>query len=283
MTKRKPVGLIWSRAVWVATTFSILAVNPTASASGTQLPWVTWAQGVKYDPTHRVLYVSGEITSHFADAAEAFDRSGGKVGILIVEKGGSPGGDVEAAVRVGRVLRKQATHATLEGPCASACVLMYAGAVRRAVLVWGNDRVIGLHRPYSLTPSASFQSEQTRVNAYSAKIRQYLTEMNIAPDLYEAMVRVPPEDVRWVNAKELADLGMPEWDPVYMEYMAGKRASELGLSREELNRRLKLRETQCDQLDGRIGPQYCNCVVRIGLYPAGTTCDAAGFPDRPKK
>lgn len=261
----------------------MVTVTPTACASGAQPPWVTWTQGVKYDPTHRVLYLAGDITSSFAEAAEDFDRSGGKVGVLIVETPGSPGGDVDAAVRVGRVLRKHATHATLQGPCASACVLMYAGAVRRAVLVWGNDRVIGLHRPYSLTPSASFQAEQERVNAYSAKIRQYLTEMNVAPDLYEAMIRVPPQDVRWVNAKELADLGMPEWDPVYSEYSAGKAASELGISREELNRRLKLRETQCDPLDGPIGPQYCNCVVRIGLYPAGTTCDAAGFPNRPKK
>ncbi len=146
-----------------------------------------------------------------------------------------------------------------------------------------NGRLAGLHRPFSPMPSESFQAEQARVNAYSAKIRQYLTEMNIGPDFYEAMVRVLPEDIRWVNAKELADLGMPEWDPVYSEYRAGKTASELGISREELNRRLKLRETQCDPLDGGIGPQYCNCVVRIGLYPAGTTCDAAGFPDRPKK
>lgn len=263
----------------VAVLLAIGCMAMSCAVSAEQAP-IAWPSGAQYDPARQVLHVSGELTRRLADAVAALDRGGGEIGILVIDRPGSPGGDVDAAMRIGRVLRRQATPVSLQAPCASACVLMIAGGVRRAILTDGDDRLVGLHRPFSTTPSASFQAEQSRVSAYSARIRGYLTEMNIGPDLFEAMIRVPPEDIRWVNAANLAGLGMPEWDPVYAEYRAGKAAADLGISREELNRRMHLREVQCDPLNGSSGTQYCECVVRVGLLPPGTACDATGSPGR---
>lgn len=58
----------------------------------------------------------------------------------------SPGGDLDAAIKTGRIVRswQGVTLVFDDGQCASACVLVLLGGVTRTVA--GN---IGLHRPYS--------------------------------------------------------------------------------------------------------------------------------------
>lgn len=257
-----------------------LIIGPTVSAADDQ-GWVTWSAGVNYDARNEVLYVAGEITNRFADAIEQLARNNGKVNNLIVVEPGSPGGDVQAALRIGRVLRKLEVQAHLYAPCASACVLMIAGAVYRGTGRTVGPNLIGLHRPFATTASASFAAEQTRVNMYSDEIRRYMSEMNIGPGFFEAMTRVDPQNIRWVSTTEIASLGMPEWDPVYFEYRVGQRADELGISRKELNRRLRLREDKCDRIQDLA--ERCNCTVRIGLSSPGKTCDRFGIVSSPTK
>ena len=61
----------------------------------------------------------------------------------------SPGGDVEAAMEIGRIFRKERVWVLLptSAVCFSACVLVLAGSVNR--LIFGK---VGIHRPYLEVP-----------------------------------------------------------------------------------------------------------------------------------
>lgn len=68
----------------------------------------------------------------------------------------SGGGDIEAAIDLGRYFRRKETTVLVlnqanrdsSGTCASACLFLLAGAVRRYIIVPRDH--IGVHRPYIL-------------------------------------------------------------------------------------------------------------------------------------
>ena len=75
----------------------------------------------------------------------------------------SEGGDVYAALRIGRMLRKARawTHVLKGSKCISACVFLLAGSVRRDV----DGGVVGIHRPYSSdTEALSFEEMQVSMD-----------------------------------------------------------------------------------------------------------------------
>jgi len=146
----------------------------------------------------------------------------------------SEGGDLEAAIEIGRLLRKLSARAIVhKDGCFSSCVLIYAGAVMR--FNWGP---IGIHRPFSTDiadrPFSDVQRDQRRV-ASAAKV--YLEEMNVSPALFDAMMRIPPESMRVLKKSELEDLGLLTVDPVQQEIMDAAEARKLGLSKIEFLKR----------------------------------------------
>lgn len=58
----------------------------------------------------------------------------------------SPGGNVSAALEMGRLLRRISAHTVVDGgaSCSSSCIFLLAGGVERNVFLNGR---IGLHRP----------------------------------------------------------------------------------------------------------------------------------------
>jgi hypothetical protein len=91
----------------------------------------------------------------------------------------SPGGTVDAAINIGRLLRKEqaAISVAPEAICFSSCVLVIAGAVTR---IMGGR--IGIHRPYFEVPAD--QVTPATVTAKYQKmlehIRAYFREMNVS-------------------------------------------------------------------------------------------------------
>lgn len=147
----------------------------------------------------------------------------------------SDGGDPHAAMSVGRVLRSlEATVAVgRNDSCVSACVLLLAAGTIRAAL----GRV-GIHRPLT-TGSArgdpeSLQRTQRQVDN---SIRAYLREMTMPENLYDAMLQISPEHVRFLSDAELHAYSLNASDPV-SEYLINARwASAYGLTRQEFLRR----------------------------------------------
>jgi len=129
----------------------------------------------------------------------------------------SPGGNVDAAMKIGRLLHDTSSCVRVgrfqrpvssSNLCASACVLVLAaGAVRLA------DASIGIHRPYSVLGEGT-PSGDARCRAAAERIRAYLEEMLMPARLYEEMMRVSATDVHWLTRDEKRQLGLHTQDTV---------------------------------------------------------------------
>lgn len=159
--------------------------------------------------------------------------------VLTVE---SSGGDWYSAILLGRVLRENdaAVWVGKQG-CHSACVLVLAGAPRRTFF-----GPVGIHRPYSPdTSPRTYAEAQKRYRELEAATRAYLSDMNLPPSLFDAMVRVPSEEVRILTAEELSTFGLDKLDPVTQELNDATEARKYGLSKQEYLARKAQREKVC--------------------------------------
>jgi hypothetical protein len=122
----------------------------------------------------------------------------------------SQGGDVNAAIAIGRMFRKERAHLQVNenSVCISACVLILAGAVERPV-----SGAIGIHRPYlRTTPQQPLTANQVK-DAYRTMlqdIRLYLREMNVSERLADDMLATEPERVHILTKAELKSYGNSE-------------------------------------------------------------------------
>lgn len=172
----------------------------------------------------------------------------------------SEGGDVEAAISIGRLFRKMSAHVFVQyrvAKCFSACVFIYAGAIHR------NAERIGIHRPFSLTTKQrtydEIQVQQRRLNAIA---KAFLEEMNVSPRLLEAMNRVSPEEIRVLSSAEMEEFGLGAVDPVQQEFRDAENAREYGLSMQEFFRRKAIVQTICGLpffAGPYFAPSYTSC------------------------
>lgn len=156
----------------------------------------------------------------------------------------SKGGDVQAAIDMGRILR--AYNATVVVPdfatCASACVLAYAGGTFRIAMNNPNPEIkyqeekisnLYIHRPYSTITGertvAEITNERSRIKSL---IESYLKEVNVSTQLYELMDAIPSDESRPLSHSELKLLKLGIHDPVYKEQIDARIAGELGVSRQ---------------------------------------------------
>ena len=154
----------------------------------------------------------------------------------------SQGGDVAAAMKMGRLLRANEAWAFVRpnDVCASACVLILAGATMRTVLGY-----VVVHRPFwtfiGERPTSQVQKERDDLRN---EMRKYLEEVNVSPLLLELMDSIPPEKARVLTAEELELFKLSTDDPVYQEKLDAYWAKKLGISRQELVRR----KAQCSSI-----------------------------------
>src|SRR6266581_1618379 len=137
----------------------------------------------------------------------------------------SKGGNVVAAIEIGRLVRKARATAIVTAPsqCLSACVFVLAGAVARYPA-----GPVGIHRPYSTETSAqTFDQVQQQYSANERAAKQFLADMNLPPSLFEAMVRVPPEKVSVLSVEEVKTFGLLGLDPVEQEIRDAAEARRL--------------------------------------------------------
>lgn len=165
--------------------------------------------------------LNGEITKAQVEAFERFLKT------AAVERGrrnfgfqvSSNGGDVEAAIRLGTLLRERTASVSIppNGTCASACVLVLAGGVVRSV-----EGPVVIHRPFRAAAQVlGAQQAQRRYEERNTLIAGYLQRMNIPVSLLDAMLEVPSEDGRVLSRSELNKYGLSQTDPVYQEERDG--------------------------------------------------------------
>jgi hypothetical protein len=149
----------------------------------------------------------------------------------------SPGGNLEAAMELGRAFRD--VHAYTEiaasvpdpqnnpgdnyyvlqpGVCASACFFAFIGGERRSLIANGGDDVtgsrLGIHRFSEATPGASPAATQRMAGSQAA----YLSEMNVDSKILAVAAAVAPNTMRYLTPAEAAsyrviteNLPAPSW------------------------------------------------------------------------
>jgi hypothetical protein len=150
----------------------------------------------------------------------------------------SPGGNVDAAINIGRLFRKyliEALAPVLVSPgvqgrpwgdasgqivewcnsqdciCASACALIWFGAIDR-------EGLVGLHRPSTDDPAFKALSPADASISYRrilGSITAYLEEMEVPKPMMDAMVSTSSSEIRWVDGDKIGLKRPPsiaEWE-----------------------------------------------------------------------
>lgn len=187
------------------------------------------------------LYMSGPITEQdlaaverlISDATEkSYFRlfSGAKRPVVFLN---SPGGNLVAAIRIGRILRKHAAWTWVDrtAECASACVFILAGGVERNIVP--GARVM-LHRPYfdrRLFADLSPDDAQALYRKLADASRAYLKDMGMPDELFERMLRVSSQRAELLKAKDLDALRLDGRDPAFEKWSRANAERSLGEDR----------------------------------------------------
>jgi hypothetical protein len=158
----------------------------------------------------------------------------------------SPGGDVDAAIAIGRMLRGRGAlaHILPQGLCASACVLLLAGATNRIVAAGAR---VGVHRLYTASTShKNYDALQLEYRQLESKVKGYLREMNVPETLYDAMMQFPSENIHFLSRSELESYHLNAMDYVAEDLANSRQATIYGLSKPEYLRRSAQATQQCD-------------------------------------
>jgi ATP-dependent protease ClpP protease subunit len=131
----------------------------------------------------RELFISGTITEADAKAFAALSPELERFTPLV--KLDSNGGDVDAAMNIGRLLRKyegstwiaKEESAGFNANCYSSCALIFIAGVHRAIVSDGGQ--LGLHRPYLASAPQSRQAVEKQAQLMLSQVRQYIAEMGM--------------------------------------------------------------------------------------------------------
>lgn len=181
----------------------------------------------------------------------------------------SEGGDVDAAIAIGRELRRMSAKVSVREKCLSACVFVMAGAVQRTIF---SNAMVGIHRPYSLrTDERSYDSIQREQKNIRERAKQFLEDMNLPSTLYDAMLRVPASEIKILSKAELAEYGLGQDDPVKQEVDDAKEARRYGISKQELFARKAEARSKCGSLySGGRYREFYSCWDNMLKNPQGT-------------
>jgi hypothetical protein len=162
--------------------------------------------GACLNPERACLSIYGYISSADAEAVRRYfatvDRAPGQVEVYL----NSPGGEVKAAIQIGQAFRtaRAVVYVFPDAQCGSSCVFLLAGATHRTV-----EGAVAIHRPTvfdaNLNPVAEANLE------YGSLVRdiQAFFRFTSTPErLLEAMMATPPEDAKYLTARELAEFGL---------------------------------------------------------------------------
>ncbi len=210
------------------------------------------------------LRLSGTITatdySRIASAlhAEPPNSRPGSGLYLILD---SNGGDVGAAMAIGRLLRSKQKLALVprDAQCISSCVIVLAGATHRMI-----SGTVAIHRPYSIDLNTNPTMAQKRYAALRGELIKYFSDMNVATSLFYAMAAIPPESVRVLTMSEMNAFGLVDVDPASQDVQDAMDARRLGISREELVRRKASANAMCGTAcEGEAGERAAMCYRSI--------------------
>lgn len=190
------------------------------------------------NPGSHALWITGQIAASDVDGVQRYFTDLPAPHLIGLNSGG---GDVDAAMRIGRILRAQEATVIIPqgGMCLSSCALIYIGATTRQ-----NFGELGLHRPYLAGMPRSEAEIVSAVEAMLTHVRAYVAEMGITSEFAEIMINTPPESMRVYNYRTVEQL-VPKEDPLTQELRVAFAARQYGLTTEEFRRRESEAYAEC--------------------------------------
>lgn len=145
----------------------------------------------------------------------------------------SVGGDVFAAMHIGRLIRKHdgVTVISVPSRCYSGCALLFIAGVMRH-----NLGELGLHRPYQVAVLQDRQTNEKELPRIMALIKQYVAEMGIAENFYDQMMNTGHTETAIYRMDSYANL-VPEVDPGFLEVQFAYGARRYGMTAAQMRQR----------------------------------------------
>ena len=253
----------------------------------------TWSEARKYSELADIAFPSRptspkvaqqEVRVSLSGTIQPGDGAGAEIMAALVKSGrhkisgnqitlASDGGDMEAAMVIGRLLRKHGifTRIAEKDQCMSACVFAFMGGERRSVA-----GKLGIHRPY-FPHTTDTPDRITRYRVLQRAVREYVEEMDFPQSFYEAVMLVPPESMQFLQAADLKRFYLEGISPSSEEAADAAAARRLNLTMVDY---LKLKAAQpgC-ALAGAIGERGCTRTAQSVpvLRHAGATATGASI------
>ncbi len=186
----------------------------------------------------------------------------------------SPGGDVRTAIEIGRIIRKNRMSTEIAGTCASSCVFLLIGGVKRAAVLGELERDIapgalavnriGIHRPYfsNLSAQASEVEVKNMIMKNRSFVEEYVKEMDVSIELNSIMNSVPSNQMKWLSTDEAIRLGLLGIDATWDEKKNAEIASAYELTSGEYRAKIMAAEDFCRNTRGA-GWAFSPCVGAI--------------------
>lgn len=150
------------------------------------------------------LEATGTITPGTADRfATEIGKRGAYVKTVVLN---SPGGSVQDALAMGRLIRERgfATEVGAEAYCASSCPLVFAGGKER---IARKGASIGVHQVFAISSAgASTDTGMASAQRVSAECQRYLVAMGVDPRVWIHAMETPPSRLFYFSPAELTEL-----------------------------------------------------------------------------
>jgi hypothetical protein len=187
------------------------------------------------------------------------------------------GGDINTALRVGRLIRDIRAEVSVEphDKCISSCIFLLLGGVERKLR---GD--VGIHSPYYSARSTKLtRSEISRANEQQrALIAKYLDDMNVPLSLLDFIYKTPPDSIHFLSRAELAKYHLNSVDPMFDERRSAFTAALRGVTSAEYQQRIVEDDSICGAFEStcnagteeqiaqcRLQRQTCTDAVSWGL------------------
>ncbi len=117
----------------------------------------------------------------------------------------SPGGSVQDALEISKLIRKNEWHTTVRAGalCASSCPIIFAGGIKRSA---EEKAAIGVHQIFSAGDDRrSLDQAISGTQSSTATIVRHLEEMGIDPAIWTHALETPPASLYYLRDEEMKD------------------------------------------------------------------------------
>ncbi len=149
------------------------------------------------------LIAAGTITPGIADTfAAEIEKRGSYVKTVVLH---SPGGSVQDALRMGKLIRERNFNTEVESGkyCASSCPLVFAGGVERRA---GEKAAIGVHQVFAAPGSVTAGNGMDSAQRISAQCQKYLRDMGVDLAVWVHAMETPKDELFYFKPDELLSL-----------------------------------------------------------------------------